>query len=138
MEADVTLEEVREALLSLRDGHAPGWDLIFASRVFLEQAPHKCFFLTRYYLAGFFRHLVALMHVVPRADVRSPAYEAVARFFRQCPPSVSRGEALDHRALYVRLACRQVVSPSGVPVRVRWGRVSGGGAPAAVCDLHWR
>ncbi|KAJ8412740.1 hypothetical protein AAFF_G00116910 [Aldrovandia affinis] len=69
---------------------------------------------------------------------QSPAYEAVARFIRQCPPSVSRVEALDHRALYARLACRQVVSPSGVPVGVRWGRVSGGGAPAAVRNLRWR
>ncbi|KAJ8361961.1 hypothetical protein AAFF_G00409160 [Aldrovandia affinis] len=91
-----------------------------------------------FYLAGFFRHLEALTHVVPRADVRSPAYEAVVRFFRQCPPSISRAEALDHRALYARLAGRQVVSPSGVPAGVRWGRVSGGSAPAAVRDLHWR
>ncbi|KAJ8386099.1 hypothetical protein AAFF_G00176930 [Aldrovandia affinis] len=97
-----------------------------------------CFFLAGYYLAGSFRHLVALTHVVPRADVGSPGYKAVARFFRQCPPSVSHAEALDHRALYKRLVCRQVVSPSGVPVGVRWGRVSGGGVPAAVRDLHWR
>ncbi|KAJ8391316.1 hypothetical protein AAFF_G00091030 [Aldrovandia affinis] len=110
----------------------------FASRVFLERAPHKCFFLTRYYLAGVFRHLVVLTHVVPRADVRSLAYEAMARFLCQCPPSVSRAEALDHRALYSRLACRQVVSTSGGPAGVRWGTVSGGGAPAAVRNLHWR
>ncbi|KAJ8412756.1 hypothetical protein AAFF_G00117070 [Aldrovandia affinis] len=83
----------------------------------LERAPHKCFFLARFYLAGFFRHLVVLSHVVPRADVRSPAYKAVARLFRQGPPSISRAEALDHRALYARLACRQVVVPSGVPAR---------------------
>ncbi|KAJ8355177.1 hypothetical protein AAFF_G00088920 [Aldrovandia affinis] len=110
----------------------------FASKMFLERVPHRCFFLARFYLAGFFRHLEALTHVVPRADVRSPAYEAVARFFRQCPPSISRAEALDHRALYARLACRQVVVPSGVPAGVRWDRVSGGGAPGMVRDLHWQ
>ncbi|KAJ8355075.1 hypothetical protein AAFF_G00101520 [Aldrovandia affinis] len=110
----------------------------FASKIVLERAPHKCFFLARFFLAGFFRHLEALTHVVPRADVRSPAYEAVVRFFRQCPPSISRAEALDHRALYQRLAGRQVVAPTGVPAGVRWGRVSGGSAPAAVRDLHWR
>ncbi|KAJ8416196.1 hypothetical protein AAFF_G00382180 [Aldrovandia affinis] len=81
------------------------------------------------------RHLVVLSHVVPRADVRSPAYEAVARFFRQCPPSISRAEALDHRALYARLACRQVVVPSGVAAGVRWDRVSGGGAPGEFWGL---
>ncbi|KAJ8413685.1 hypothetical protein AAFF_G00081920 [Aldrovandia affinis] len=37
-----------------------------------------------------------------------------------------------------RLACRQVVVPSGVPAGVRWDRVSGGGAPGVVRDLHWR
>ncbi|KAJ8391034.1 hypothetical protein AAFF_G00096550 [Aldrovandia affinis] len=46
----------------------------FASKTVLERAPHKCFFLARFYLAGFFRHLVVLSHVAPRADVRSPAY----------------------------------------------------------------
>ncbi|KAJ8416011.1 hypothetical protein AAFF_G00380330 [Aldrovandia affinis] len=70
----------------------------FASRVFLERAPTKCFFLTRFYLVGFFRHLEVLTHVVPRAEVRAPAYEAVARFLHQCPPSISRAESLDHRA----------------------------------------
>ncbi|KAJ8362510.1 hypothetical protein AAFF_G00370010 [Aldrovandia affinis] len=108
-------------------------DVLYARRVFLERV-----LLARYYPAGFFRHLVAVMHVVPRTDVRSPAYEAVVRFFCQCPPSFSHAEALDHRVLYARLACRQVVSPSGVLVGVRWDRVSGGGVPAAVRDLHWR
>ncbi|KAJ8409412.1 hypothetical protein AAFF_G00228130 [Aldrovandia affinis] len=78
-----------------------------------------------------------LWYKYEQVDVRSPAYEAVARFFRQCPPSVSHAEALDHRALYARLACRQVVSPSGMPVGVRWGRVSGGIALATVRNLHW-
>ncbi|KAJ8391019.1 hypothetical protein AAFF_G00097970 [Aldrovandia affinis] len=49
----------------------------FVSKVFLERVLHKCFFLARYYLAGFFRHLVVLTHVVPRAAVRSPAYEVI-------------------------------------------------------------
>ncbi|KAJ8416267.1 hypothetical protein AAFF_G00382890 [Aldrovandia affinis] len=147
-EARLALVRVRETGADVHSGGGGGGvptvplklDVLyasFASRVFLERAPHKCFFLARYYLVGFFMHLVALKHVVAQADVRSLAYETVARFFRQCPPSVLRAEALDHRALYARLACRQVVSPSGVPVRVRWGRVSGGGAPAAVRDLHW-
>ncbi|KAJ8388858.1 hypothetical protein AAFF_G00126140 [Aldrovandia affinis] len=69
----------------------------------------------RYYLAGFFRHLVALTHVVPQADVNSPAYEAVARFFHQCPPSASRAEALDHRLS---------LSPGGVFLwGARWSQV---------------
>ncbi|KAJ8347483.1 hypothetical protein AAFF_G00193220 [Aldrovandia affinis] len=60
------------------------------------------------------------------------------RFLRQCPSPVTREEATDHRALYARLASRQVVTPSGVPAGVVWSRVSGGRAPGAVRDLQWR
>ncbi|KAJ8355136.1 hypothetical protein AAFF_G00091360 [Aldrovandia affinis] len=68
----------------------------------------------------------------------SPVYRSVMRFLRQCPSPVTREEATDHRALYARLASRQVVTPSGVPAGVVWSRVSGGGAPGAVRDLQWR
>ncbi|KAJ8361958.1 hypothetical protein AAFF_G00409130 [Aldrovandia affinis] len=110
----------------------------FVSRVFLERAPHRCYYFARFYLAGFFRHLVALSHVVPRSETPSPVYRSVMRFLRQCPSPVTREEATDHRALYARLASRQVVTPSGVPAGVVWSRVSGGGAPGAVRDLQWR
>ncbi|KAJ8358256.1 hypothetical protein AAFF_G00020110 [Aldrovandia affinis] len=110
----------------------------FASRIFLERAPHGCYYFARFYLAGFFRHLVALSHVVPRSESPSPGYESVIRFLRQCPLPVTREDATDHRALYARLASRQVVTPSGVPAGVVWSRVSGGGAPGAVRDLQWR
>ncbi|KAJ8394212.1 hypothetical protein AAFF_G00047950 [Aldrovandia affinis] len=91
-----------------------------------------------FYLAGFFRHLVALSHVVPHSETPSPGYRVAIRFVRQCPSPVTREEATDHRALYARLASRQVVTPSGVPAGVVWSRVSGGGAPGAVRDLQWR
>ncbi|KAJ8361700.1 hypothetical protein AAFF_G00430910 [Aldrovandia affinis] len=110
----------------------------FASRIFLERAPHGCYYFARFYLAGFFRHLVALSHVVPRSETPSPGYRSVLRFLRQCPSPVTREEATDHRALYARLASRQVVTPSGVPAGVVWSRVCGGGAPGAVRDLQWR
>ncbi|KAJ8358360.1 hypothetical protein AAFF_G00013170 [Aldrovandia affinis] len=76
----------------------------FASRIFLERAPHGCYYFARFYLAGFFRHLVALSHVVPRSETPSPGYRSVIRFLRQCPLPVTREEATDHRALYARLA----------------------------------
>ncbi|KAJ8355174.1 hypothetical protein AAFF_G00088890 [Aldrovandia affinis] len=110
----------------------------YASRIFLERVPHRCYYFARFYLAGFFRHLVALSHVVPRSESPSPGYGTVIRFLRQCPLPVMREEATDHRALYARLASRQVVTPSGVPAGVVWSRVSGGGAPGAVRDLQWR
>ncbi|KAJ8358246.1 hypothetical protein AAFF_G00020010 [Aldrovandia affinis] len=110
----------------------------FVSRVFLERAPHGCYYFARFYLAGYFRHLVALSHVVPRSETPSPVYRLVMRFLRQCPSPVTREEATDHRALYARLASRQVVTPSGVPAGVVWSRVSSGGAPGAVRDLQWR
>ncbi|KAJ8358476.1 hypothetical protein AAFF_G00436960 [Aldrovandia affinis] len=111
---------------------------LWGGRIFLERAPHGCYYFARFYLAGFFRHLVALSHVVPRSESPSPGYESVIRFLRQCPLPVTREEATDHRALYARLASRQVVTPSGVPAGVVWSRVSGGGAPGAVRDLQWR
>ncbi|KAJ8361844.1 hypothetical protein AAFF_G00417310 [Aldrovandia affinis] len=110
----------------------------FASRIFLERVPHRCYYFARFYLAGFFRHLVALSHVVPRSETPSPVYGTAIRFLRQCPSPVTREEATDHRALYARLASRQVVTPSGVPAGVVWSRVCGGGAPGAVRDLQWR
>ncbi|KAJ8347510.1 hypothetical protein AAFF_G00190900 [Aldrovandia affinis] len=111
---------------------------LWGGRIFLERAPHGCYYFARFYLAGFFRHLVALSHVVPRSETPSPGYRSVLRFLRQCPSPVTREEATDHRALYARLASRQVVTPSGVPAGVVWSRVCGGGAPGAVRDLQWR
>ncbi|KAJ8358049.1 hypothetical protein AAFF_G00040970 [Aldrovandia affinis] len=105
---------------------------------FSERGRHGCYYFARFYLAGFFRHLVALSHVVPRSETPSPGYRSVLRFLRQCPSPVTREEATDHRALYARLASRQVVTPSGVPAGVVWSRVCGGGAPGAVRDLQWR
>ncbi|KAJ8349165.1 hypothetical protein AAFF_G00189160 [Aldrovandia affinis] len=63
----------------------------FVSKVFLERAPHGCYYFARFYLAGFFRHLVALSHVVPRSETPSPVYRSVMRFLRQCPSPVLRG-----------------------------------------------
>ncbi|KAJ8393285.1 hypothetical protein AAFF_G00061860 [Aldrovandia affinis] len=108
------------------------------AKIFLERALHRCYYFTRFYLAAFFRHLVALSHVVPRSETPSPGYRVVIRFLRQCPSPITREEATDHRALYARLASRQVVTLSGVPAGVVWSRVSGGGAPGAVRDLQWR
>ncbi|KAJ8361845.1 hypothetical protein AAFF_G00417320 [Aldrovandia affinis] len=111
---------------------------LWGGGIFLERVPHRCYYFARFYLAGFFRHLVALSHVVPRSETPSPVYGTAIRFLRQCPSPVTREEATDHRALYARLASRQVVTPSGVPAGVVWSRVCGGGAPGAVRDLQWR
>ncbi|KAJ8398709.1 hypothetical protein AAFF_G00419060 [Aldrovandia affinis] len=108
---------------------------LWGGRIFLERAPHRCYYFARFYLAGFFRHLVALSHVVPRSETPSPGYRSVIRFLHQCPSPITREEATDHRA------CTPGWRPgrsSGVPAGVVWSRVSGGRAPGAVRDLQWR
>ncbi|KAJ8355282.1 hypothetical protein AAFF_G00076260 [Aldrovandia affinis] len=109
----------------------------FMSRIFLERAPHGCYYFARFYLAGFFRHLVALSHVVPRSETPSPGYRSVLRFLRQCPSPVTRERPLTTGPVR-QAGVSAGRDPSGVPAGVVWSRVCGGGAPGAVRDLQWR
>ncbi|KAJ8358364.1 hypothetical protein AAFF_G00013210 [Aldrovandia affinis] len=106
----------------------------FASRIFLERAPHGCYYFARFYLAGFFRHLVALSHVVPRSETPSRVTGVVwSRVSGGRAPGAVRD--LQWRCALGRLPVREILHRHGCAASPLCPR--GCGAPETVSHVFW-